>query len=141
MNKIAIFGPPGTGKTHRLVKLIKEEVDFGTRPAVYLSFTKSAAKEALSRLGPGHRVRASTVHALAYGVLGVNRESVIDGKKLSEFGRKTGWQFKADIKGVSSRWATCSCRRTPCRAIPAWSRWKRSTGWAHPVHATGSCGS
>ncbi len=99
MNKIAIFGPPGTGKTHRLVKLIKDEIDFGDRSAVFLSFTKSAAKEAVSRLGDGHRVRASTIHALAYGVLGVNRESVVDDKKRADFGAKTGWQFKGDIKG------------------------------------------
>lgn len=66
-----IVGPPGTGKTSRLVRLVAAARARGVPPEriALVTFTKAAAQEALSRLSGftpdwPHMVR--TIHSMAY---------------------------------------------------------------------------
>lgn len=93
MKVTTIFGPPGTGKTARLVDFAKDE-DGG----LFLSYTKAAATEAVSRM-PGHAIRPSTLHSLAFNGLGMNRASVVDKDKLKLFSKATGIPFKGSEYG------------------------------------------
>lgn len=89
-----IFGPPGTGKTTELLNMAR-----GKR-ALFLSFTKAAALEVRSRLGEdGAEITASTLHSLAFSVMGVNKAQVVDKKKMAEFAKETGIPFKGSEDG------------------------------------------
>lgn len=96
MKVITTFGPPGTGKTRNQI----ERVGSLGKPALLLSFTKAAAAESGSRLPDGLPFKASTLHSFAFNALGLSRASMVDGKKLLEFGKAAGFAFKGEEVGV-----------------------------------------
>ena len=65
-----VFGPPGTGKTTRLLGLMREAVDAGVAPERigFISFTNAAVDEARERLGlkRGQNRVMCTIHAFAH---------------------------------------------------------------------------
>lgn len=83
----AIYGPPGTGKTTELLRRVKETRDSGVQAEriAFLSFTRAAANEALSRLGLRKSDNVSTIHAMAFRHLGMRQSQVVDPMKLREF--------------------------------------------------------
>lgn len=89
MELTTIFGPPGTGKTTRLVEIAEQELT--STKVAYLSYSKAAAAEATSRLTGDLRI--STIHALAFNALGLNRQQVVDKKELKKFGNMIGVPF------------------------------------------------
>lgn len=90
MKVISIYGPPGTGKTTTLMDIAAR----ATQKVLCLSYTKAAAQEITSRSQEYADVRASTLHSLAFQRLGLGRGSVVDFRKLVEFGLSSGISFK-----------------------------------------------
>lgn len=75
MHTTAIFGCPGTGKTTHLAKLISQLAPACPNMAV-VSFSRAAAGVLTSRLR-NHSIRyIGTLHALAFKVLGLTRQSI-----------------------------------------------------------------
>lgn len=95
MKAFAIFGPPGTGKTTEMLRLVGEAQDRGYKANEigFFSFTKAAAGEALKRLGLTRSDKISTLHSLAFRAVGATPMSMVDGYKLRKFGAKAGISF------------------------------------------------
>lgn len=80
-----IFGPPGTGKTTRLLSILSDELNTGTqsRDIAFIAFTKKAATEAKARalsklnLGDADTPWFRTLHSAAFRLLGLNRNQVM----------------------------------------------------------------
>ena len=76
--KEIILGPPGTGKTTKLLELVNEYISNGIEPMDigYFSFTKKAATEAKTRAIEKFKTYDEadfpyfrTLHSLAFGLL------------------------------------------------------------------------
>lgn len=93
-----ILGPPGTGKTTRMIGLVEEELARGTRPdrVGYVSFTRRAAQEAIDRACSRFKLQRadfphfSTLHSLCFRQLGLKRGDVLEGARLQEFASYAG---------------------------------------------------
>lgn len=74
MQKIKIFGAPGTGKTHQLIEVFKKTVADGTHPSEIMvcTFRKSAAQELMDNLNLEKKDRRymGTIHSICYKLLG-----------------------------------------------------------------------
>lgn len=95
MEAYALFGPPGTGKTTEMLRLVEEAKTRGI-PATeigFFSFTKAAAGEALRRLGLTRSDKIATLHSLAFRAMGATPMQMVDSYKLRKFGDKAGIPF------------------------------------------------
>lgn len=96
-----ILGPPGTGKTTTLLGMVERELQEGTPPERigYLSFTRRAAEEAISRASEKFNLERSrfpyfrTLHSLCFRALGLSSSEVLEGKRLEEFGNLVGYKI------------------------------------------------
>ncbi len=101
MNYKVILGPPGTGKTKELMDIcgraiVNEEI--AKNKIGFLSFTKQAAKEAVSRATHDYATDKElpyfrTIHSLAFWLCGIRTDQIVSYKHLSEFARKHNYQF------------------------------------------------
>jgi superfamily I DNA/RNA helicase len=74
LRRIIIPGPPGTGKTYRLMELLDNEINvIGTDPEkiAYIAFSNAAAKEAKRRI-TNDKIYVSTMHAFGCRELKLN---------------------------------------------------------------------
>jgi len=94
-----IFGPPGTGKTTRLIKYVKTFYKLGTPldKIGYFAFTTKAANEAIDRMLESykHLQRKDlkyfrTLHSLAFNRLGMKKAQVMQDEHYEDIGRKLG---------------------------------------------------
>lgn len=92
MKALSIFGPPGCGKTHKLIQIIGEIRERGLKEneIAFLTFTRAAAAEAANRLGFQRSDRFGTMHSMCYRTLGLSPQSIINFRKLQEFAQKVG---------------------------------------------------
>ena len=89
---ITIFGPPGTGKTTRLLNIVEEEINNGTSidRIGYFAFTKKAAREAVTRAMKKFNLEKKdftyfrTLHSLAYHHLNLKPSDVMGDNQYQE---------------------------------------------------------
>lgn len=97
-----ILGPPGTGKTTKLLNIVEECLAEGISPnrIGFMSFTKKAAEEGRSRaskrfsLDPEDLPHFRTVHSFAFKHLGMHRDQMLGWSHMRELGKYLGMDFK-----------------------------------------------
>ena len=96
-----ILGPPGCGKTHRLIEEVKKELESGTPPERigFASFTKKAVDEALTRICTEFGLSKKrfpfvrTLHSMCFLALGLQRSDVMAPSDWKQFGEEMGFDM------------------------------------------------
>jgi DNA helicase-2/ATP-dependent DNA helicase PcrA len=103
MARYKVVGPPGTGKTRRLLNTVHKYVKEGTRleEIGYFAFTRKAAGEARDRfLAQNEHLEKKdikyfqTLHSLAFNNLGLKEENVMQEGNYKAIGESAGIQIK-----------------------------------------------
>ena len=96
-----LFGPPGTGKTTKLLQYVKTFLKLGTDidKIGYFAFTTKAANEAIDRMLDYHTPFQKkdlkyfrTLHSLAFTRLGLKKSEVLQDEHYEDIGRRLGIQ-------------------------------------------------
>ena len=100
MTTTKVFGPPGTGKTTFLLKVVETELEDKVPPTKigYFAFTKKASTEAKDRaiqkfphLNPDTDFPFfRTLHSLAYRCLGIGTKDMMSPEHYKEFAQEAG---------------------------------------------------
>lgn len=96
-----VLGPPGTGKTTTLLRMVEQELESGTPPdrIGYCSFTRRAADEAIRRACDKFGLERKdlpffrTLHSLCFKFLGVSSSEILEGRRMEEFGELVGYKI------------------------------------------------
>ena len=93
------FGPPGTGKTEKLMQRLEHHLKLGVPPEriAFLSFSRRAiaeAKERAKAITDAPLPWFRTIHSLAYRLLELTRGDVLQRHQLLEFGEAVGIRFR-----------------------------------------------
>ncbi len=100
MKRHTLFGPPGTGKTTYLMKLIMEDLKT-TAPErlAFVSYTKQGTYEGARRAHKQFNLKAAdtpffrTIHSLCFKELGMRKYDMLQQKHYKMFSEKTGIPF------------------------------------------------
>ena len=92
------FGPPGTGKTHKLISRAKAYIRIGTPldKIAYFAFTKKAANVARDRMPVDNDklYYFRTIHSFAFNQLDLNTKRVMQGEDYAKIGKKVNLRVK-----------------------------------------------
>ena len=103
-----ILGPPGTGKTTKLLKYVNTFYKLGTplNKIGYFAFTTKAADEARDRMLDLHKELQAkdipyfkTLHALCFAELGLKKSNVMQPEHYEELGEKVGIEVTVYANG------------------------------------------
>ena len=107
-----ILGPPGTGKTTKLLHYVRTFVRLGTplNRIGYFAFTKKAASEAKTRMLDNHpelsdtdlKDNFKTLHSLAFWKLGYKKTEVIQEEHYEDIGKKLGIEVTVYSNGENT---------------------------------------
>ena len=92
------FGPPGTGKTHKLISRAKAYIRIGTPldKIAYFAFTKKAAKVARDRMPVDNDklYYFRTIHSFAFDQLDLNTKKVMQPSDYEKIGKQLNIRVK-----------------------------------------------
>lgn len=96
-----ILGPPGTGKTTTLLKLVEDALLSGIKPEeiAFVSFTRKAVAEAADRACTKFKYSRKrfplfqTVHSLCFSRLGCGKGDLMTKQNYQELGAWLGYEF------------------------------------------------
>lgn len=96
-----IFGPPGCGKTHTMINIVRDELNRGTPPdrIGFVSFSRKSIEEARDRVGKelGLTERDvpwfKTLHSIGFNWLGMDKRDTIQPADFRKLGQALGMQF------------------------------------------------
>ena len=98
--KLTVFGPPGTGKTHRLIQEVGEFLEvYHPGDIAFVSFTRRGAIEGFTRAKSSFGYKPEdftffrTIHSLCYRVCKGNSE-VLQPKHVRMFEKSTGFTLE-----------------------------------------------
>ena len=93
--KTIVLGPPGTGKTTTLLNLLEDYLKKTNPNRIgYFAFTQKAANEARDRamerfnLSEDDLPYFRTLHSLAFRMLGIRKENVMQRRHYDDLGKK-----------------------------------------------------
>jgi superfamily I DNA/RNA helicase len=101
-NSKLLLGPPGCGKTYRLIQEIKAALQAGTHPSRIgvISFTRKAIEEMISRSCAEFNLQAKdfpfmkTSHAFGFHGLGLKNTDIMGPEDYDHIGREIGLTFE-----------------------------------------------
>jgi superfamily I DNA/RNA helicase len=97
-----IFGPPGTGKTEKLIRKVESYIKEGVDPDKigYFTFSKNATEEAHKRMFKNFGLTFKdlpyfrTLHSLGFKQLGFDKTKVMKTEHYKEIGKNMGIEVK-----------------------------------------------
>lgn len=106
-----LVGPPGTGKTHSLIDMVKRKIEEGVDPGhiLFTTFTRAGANEARDRaiaqlkLSKESAPWFKTIHAIAYAM--AQNKNLITGAGMCAFAKHMGLFFTL-IKDGEANWTS-----------------------------------
>jgi superfamily I DNA/RNA helicase len=110
MHEELIFGPPGCGKTHTLIDLVKDELSKGTPPdrIGFVSFSKKSIGEAKERISEQTKLSLKdvpwfkTLHSTGYHWLGLGESNMLTRADFTNLGNELGIIFDGNTAKSNS---------------------------------------